>query len=149
MRRTSKLFGVLLPLIFFITILPMLIAQIKLNAVVVEVKAAQVELNLTILPVRFVYLDENQQIIKIYNNARVDDQQYLLKFFDASNQEIIVSDQKIMERYLIILENINPFQEGFIFDSELNDDSKNLSRTNFTLELKKNNFGLEEIYTYI
>ena len=147
MRLASKLLRALLPLIFLITSLPLLVAKKELNIVVA--KDTQVEFNLAILPVRFVYLDEQKQISKIWNNASINDQQYLLKFFDSENREIKINNQQIIKQYFTILESTNPFDEGYIFDRESNKYSSNTAIQDLKIELKSSSFGLEEIYTYI
>lgn len=147
MKLASKLLRALLPLIFLIMSLPQLLAKKELNIVVA--KTAQVKFNLAILPVRFVYLDEQKQISKIWNNTTINDQQYLLKFFDSSNRELTVNNQQIIEQYFKILESTNPFAEGYIFDRASTKYSSNTAIQDFKIELKSNSLGLEEIYTYI
>lgn len=147
MKLASKLLRALLPLIFLIMSLPQLLAKKELNIVVA--KTAQVKFNLAILPVRFVYLDEQKQISKIWNNTTINDQQYLLKFFDSSNRELTVNNQQIIEQYFTILESTDPFDEGYIFDREIKTYSSNTAIQDLKIELKSSSLGLEEIYTYI
>lgn len=147
MKLASKLLRALLPLIFLIMSLPQLLAKKELNIVVA--KDVQVEFNLAILPVRFVYLDEQKQISKIWNNTTINDQQYLLKFFDSSNRELTVNNQQIIEQYFTILESTDPFDEGYIFDREIKTYSSNVPVQNLNIDLKSSSLGLEEIYTYI
>lgn len=149
MKVASKLGRALLPLIGLI--ISLLLLKVNKNNFVVFIgtKAAQLEFDQLILPVRFVYLDKNQQIIKIWNNTKVNDRQYVLKFFNFENKEILPTNQELIDQYFSILEKTNPFDKGFIFYQDTTTRNSSLSNKGLKIELRESDLGLEEIYTYI
>jgi len=149
MRIVSKLIRALLPPIFLIATLPQPIASIKSSNFISGIRASDVNFQQAILSVRFVYLDNQQNIVKIYNNAKLTDFQYLLKFFASSGQEMAVINQELLDQYLQILEVIDPFSEGFIFTQENQFVQQESLDKTFEIDLRHDNLGLKEIYTYI
>jgi hypothetical protein len=129
-------------------VLPLIIVS-KKSSVSFSGQAVDLDLNLAILPVRFVYLNSEQTIVKIFNNAKLFDSTYVLKFFDEANREINITDQKILEQYFAILETCDPFSEGFIFSLENELDRQQSSPNSLKVDFRQNELGLEEIYTYI
>ncbi|NMA30026.1 MAG: hypothetical protein GX943_03155 [Candidatus Pacebacteria bacterium] len=149
MNTASKLARALLPLIILIMTLPLTKICKNHKRLCSAIQAAELEFNQSILPVRFVYLDNNQQIQRIWNNAKIDDQQYILKFFNSLNQEIAIVDETLIKQYFLILKLTKPFEQGFIYDREHPLEKNNVSDKQFKVELRKSTFGIEEIYTYI
>lgn len=149
MKVASKLVRVLLPLIKLIIGLLLLTVNQNTFIVSIGIKAAQLEFDQSILPVRFVYLDKNQQIIKIWNNTKANDRQYVLKFFNFENKEILITSQELIDQYFSILEKINPFDKGLIFHQDAITKNSSLSNKGLKIELRESDLGLEEVYTYI
>ena len=101
---------------------------------------------LTILPVRFVYV-ENNEIIKIWNNVKKDDTQYVVKFLDKNDKEITPS-QTLYTQYFRIIEEINIFEHGTIYDENIKI-SKKTYTDNIHIQVNENSLEKEEIYTMI
>lgn len=101
---------------------------------------------LTILPVRFVYV-ENNEIIKIWNNVKKDDTQYVVKFVDQNEKEITPTE-KLYSQYFSIIEDLDVFEHGTIYDEDTRI-SKKISTDKIHIQVNENPFEKEEIYTMI
>jgi len=125
---------------------------IKADTVVNEEKSfssnsTNVTLSLKIIPVRFVYLNDNYEIVKIWNNVKEEDQVYALKFYKEDEKtELIVGDDVTAE-YFEIVKETDIFKQGIIYTQ----DSQKVVQKNYArnLEIEFNNTssGVEEIHT--
>lgn len=102
-----------------------------------------IDLEQSILPVRFIYLDSEQNIIKIWNNVGPFDRAYVIKFY--TNTSEIEIDQDLIERYTNLLSQIDPFKYGYISTNENNTSLLRQHEINLLII----NDGYEEIHTYI
>jgi hypothetical protein len=95
--------------------------------------AGDISINITqsILPVRFVYLNDKQQIINIWNNVTKKDKNYIIKFF-INNREV-KTDDNLMNIYIRFTSSID----------------KNYANSSPIIDVIKSNNSYEEIYTYI
>jgi hypothetical protein len=111
-------------------------------------KEASINLNLTIWPVRFIYLDEEENIVKIWNNVQTGHDVYILKVFDLKDNVELEIIGSVLIQYFEILKNVDIFAQGYIFDTHANglENNENFS-SDINVEYRMN--YLEEIYTYL
>jgi len=106
-----------------------------------------VTLSLKIIPVRFVYLNDEYEIVKIWNNVKEEDQVYALKFYKEDEKtELIVGDD-VRAEYFEIVKETDIFKQGIIYTQNSEKGiQKNYAR-NLEIDFNNTPAGIEEIHT--
>ncbi len=112
-------------------------------------KSVNVTFSLTILPVRFVYINENGDIERIWNNALNKHDLYGLKFYSTENEKDEINPTyKQLSAYYTIIQNTNEFFEGDIY--KINETKLQEKNNSFTVDFVKNEKGnITEVHTLI
>ena len=107
-----------------------------------------VEFKLTILPVRFVYVNDLNEIIKIWNNVKGNDRLYVLKFFKEDEKTEISENPLLKRKYLEAMKGLDAFKKGVIYSQEGIKSKENYAQR-IKVDFSNSSTGTEEIYTYI
>lgn len=62
-----------------------------------KIEASNINFSQSILPVQFVYLDNDFSIDKIWSNISATDSQYVMKFFDARQKEVLINNNLVSD----------------------------------------------------
>lgn len=110
--------------------------------------STDVEFKLTILPVRFVYVNDLNEIIKIWNNVKENDRLYVLKFFKEDEKTEISENPLLKRKYLEVMKGLDAFKKGVIYSQEGITPRGNYAQR-IKVDFSNSSTGTEEIYTYI
>ena len=110
--------------------------------------STDVEFKLTILPVRFVYVNDLNEIIKIWNNVKENDSLYVLKFFKEDEKTEISENPLLKRKYLEAMKGLDAFKKGVIYSQEGITPRGNYAQR-MKVDFSNSSTGIEEIYTYI
>lgn len=107
----------------------------------------QTTLKISILPVRFVYVNDENEIVKIWNNTKEEDTKYILKYIDFETNKEIEENEILANKYLAVIKNIDVFAEGVIYDINVRITTEN--SVDWDIQVNDTGSGLEEVHTYI
>lgn len=110
--------------------------------------STDVEFKLTILPVRFVYVNDLNEIIKIWNNVKENDSLYVLKFFKEDEKTEISENPLLKRKYLEVMKGLDAFKKGVIYSQEGITPRGNYAQR-MKVDFSNSSTGTEEVYTYI
>lgn len=101
----------------------------------------------SILPVRFIYVDDQEDIVKVFNNVVGSNTQYVIKFFNADNEQEIGVNPGLLSKYQEFINNVDISETGFSTSSLDNKTTSQDGRP--MIELINSPQGLQEIHTII
>lgn len=101
----------------------------------------------SILPVRFIYLDENGNIIKIFNNVSELNTVYILKFYNDKTGVELPITKDLLDKFQILIDKVDMLQQGFFYTASLT--QKQAQTITPHIELLNSPQGLQEIHTIL
>jgi len=108
--------------------------------------AQVVNFSQSILPVRFVYLDNQNEIQKIWSNVSSDDSLYVVKFLNQKSQKEIKMNSNIFGDYQNMIRR-SKLMSGELLASSLNSYNKGNSRS-LSVDFIQDKNSIEEVHTY-
>jgi len=142
-----KILSSVLNCIFLFAVFFSFLLNFQISALAWDNSATNTQFEQSILPVRFIYLNNNDDVVKIFNNVTETNTAYILKFYrEDTNSEVPISDS-LLNNFKQLINKVDISQQGFIDIGQNNQNARQVIGP--AVEFFNSPQGLQEIHTFI
>ena len=142
-----KILSSVLNCIFLFAVFFSFLLNLQISALAWDNSSTNTQFEQSIFPVRFIYLNNNDDIVKVFNNVTETNTAYILKFYrEDTNSEVPISDP-LLNNFKQLINKVDISQQGFIDIGQNNQNARQVIGP--AVEFFNSPQGLQEIHTFI